>query len=295
MEATPAVSAVPEINQIPADRLATAAGVTGNQVVAVPDEKPPEPKVEPKPEPSAAPRFAELAKKEKALSIARMKLGEERKAVDKQRAEMAELKSLVENAQLRPIPFLKKTFGDNWPVVLAKLEATGEVPNDIIARSVDEKLAAFEKKQVEAQEAQQKAAQEAQEAEAAQLRANLADECRAFVDSKPDDYELIAIHGSHALVPQLIEEEYKRTGKLLTSKAAADAVETYLTGQVEKAAASKKLAARFLPQAKRTPAATLTNDLAASTPVPKSAAKTEEERMARAIAAWEQVEKARKA
>lgn len=296
--ATPAAPAVPTAPEAPKPQGVTAAGVLGLKPDAKPEAtKPEEPKAEAKPDekkpdPTGA-RFAELARKEKALTQQRMRMAEERKAFEAERAEAAEVKAMADNFTRNPGAWLKHRLGDDWFGKLSKLYTDGVPPAELALQAVDERLSAFEKQQKAAAEAQAKAAQEAKEAEEKQTRERFTQECQSFVQSHPDDYEQTIADGEFWMVPRLIEEQYNASGKLLTSKEAADAVESFLVERAKKRAATKKVQAALQPPAKRTPAATLSNDMTAQSPVARPPPRSDDERFARAMAAMEEASKRR--
>lgn len=305
MEAT--TPTAPPAAPTPAPEAPAPQGVTAAGVMGFRDEKPAEkpaepPKVEAKPEPKPEPeekkdsqgaRFAELARKEKSLTQQRMKLAEERRAFDSERAEAAELKALADNFTRSPAAWLKNRLGDDWFGKLSKLYTDGVPPAELALQAVDERISAFEKQQRAAQEAAAKAAEEARQAEEKQVRERFNGECKSYVDTHPEDYEQLIADGDYWMVPQLIEEQYKATGKLLTSKEAADAVESFLIERALKRASTKKVQAKQQPPAKRTPAATLSNDMAAQSPVARPPPRSDDERFARAVAAMEEAQRRR--
>ena len=60
------------------------------------------------------------------------------------------------------------------------------------------------------------------------------------IESNPDDFELIRLKGSHNDVFETIEEVWKRTGKVLAPKEAAQLVEDFLVEEERKILASSK-------------------------------------------------------
>lgn len=121
-----------------------------------------------------------------------------------------------------------------------------------------------------------------------------------FVNSQPDAYELINRNAEEntQLIYELVEENFKRTNKILSMKEAADRVESFLEEEIESAAQSKKiqakLAAKAQTQKEQTPeksqgfsaqsAKTLSNNLTSSAMPSSLSNKTENDRIARALA-----------
>jgi hypothetical protein len=90
-------------------------------------------------------------------------------------------------------------------------------------------------------EIQDKESQKQQEYEK-QVINNFKQELENFVTSN-EDYELIRANSAHDLVFNVVEEHYNRTGRVLSNKEAADAVEAHLLEEAKKLLTLKKLAA----------------------------------------------------
>lgn len=252
--------------------------------------------------------FAALASKERAHVAERQKLAAEREALAKDRdahkselAEFQEWKAAREQRLRAPAPFLEKDFGPDWYDKLTEFKLSGgKVTPELVAASVDERLAAYEKKQ-----ADEKAKAEATAAEQAKADHQAAwdkftEDTESFIKAKPDDYELINLYGAHSRVIAVIEKTYTDTGRVLEAKEAADLVEADLLGVAKK---SKKLGAQSPaavppPQGGTKPPEsaqprTLTNAAAPATAPAKPRPMTDEERVERAMQAAEAVRAAR--
>ena len=70
-------------------------------------------------------------------------------------------------------------------------------------------------------------------------------EIDAFVNSKPEQFELIQANEAKDVVYDVIEEHYNETGKILDIEEAAQAVESYLEEEAEKLLSLGKLRSKF--------------------------------------------------
>jgi hypothetical protein len=312
------------------DAKVEAPKVEGAEVKAPDAPKPEEPKA-PEAPPKAdkvAAAFAGLAKKEKALveqqrkfSAERAQLAEEKaqatKYIQSLKAEAAkadEFHKLRESARRNPAKVLEmakaldvdyddlSAFIMNDRAMTPDQEAKAAVEEARAeARRVSEELAAFKREQQEGMTRAQKAAAERAAKEEASLRDEFYGGAVAFVKQNVADYELILQNGAEAEVPRLIEATFEKTQKVLSVKEAADQIEDYLLGELEKVTSSPKwqrLQAAKNKPVEPTPAptpapvtaqkqpTTITNALTAPTKPPKSAPETEEQRVARAVAAF---------
>jgi hypothetical protein len=279
---------------------------------------------EPKPA-SAAPSVEEreaqlkareeaLNKREKVWKDEAKKASDEKKGLGAKLKEYEELKKYKsereardEMRRLNPEYGLKEDFGDNYREKLTKLFVDGVPPADLIAAEFKRMRAEF-KAELEAERAktrEQSTAAEAAEIE--QTRAMVANDTHAFYESSAKDYPVFERIGDAQRVSQIlaqrIEQEFMRTGKLLSPKEAADALEADMFGLVETAVSHEKYKSKL--QDKLKPATvslssgaqgvpqssqrrTLSNDLTASTSG-RAPPRSEDERRERAIAVFNEV------
>lgn len=258
----------------------------------------------PVPEAKPDPRLADLLAKEKAYVTEKQKFAAERDAWTKERAELESLRGWRSGLVRNP-DALKDVYGDGWYETLTDYRLNGaKVTPDLVAASVDAKLAEFEKRQKTERETAAEAARAQAAAEQKAVLDNFRADTAAFVKSKGEEYELINLHEAHNLVTQLIEDHFEKTQKILTAAEAAGIVEAHLAEQVRKSLETRKF---------KTPAATpgaapkkqeqvaqprtLTNAHTGITAPPPSTPGdrplTEDERIARAVAVGEAVRRAR--
>lgn len=258
-------------------------------------------------------RIAELRSKDE------LTLKEARAQIESERKEIEEFRALKKDNPLKVLEKLGITYQQLTDIVLNEGKPTPEQLLQNTKEEFESKFSALKREQEEKEKAadarraaeEEKAKKalddEQKEIEAKRVEAldNFKSEIDEYVSEKSEEYELTHLNGASHLIFDTIEKYFEETaskdpngvGKVLTIKEAADAVEHYLEMQVEKNLATKKLKAKaspqptkedpsVKPQANATPSTkTLNNDLASSATVPASAARTEEERMRRAIAA----------
>lgn len=66
-----------------------------------------------------------------------------------------------------------------------------------------------------------------------------------FVDKNPETYEFVKANDASNVIYDVVEQHYKESGKILTIKEAADAVESHFEGEAEKLLKLKKVGARL--------------------------------------------------
>lgn len=269
--------------------------------------------------------FADLGKKEKALVESQRKFAAEREQLAQQKADLeryvASLKAeaakadefakFMKTARRNPakaaelLKQLDVSYDDISQLVLSEGKMTPEMEARAAAeeakaeaRRAAEELAEFKRQQAEAREAAKRAAVEREQKAAEATLERFRSDAVAFVKDHGVDYELILQNGAEDEVPKLVETYFHQTGKVLTLKDAADQVEDFLLKRLEQVTSSQKWtrlqAERAKPvQAPSAPApvpapaqATITNEMAPVTKPVKMAPLTEEERIKRAVEAF---------
>lgn len=258
---------------------------------------------------SAAARFASLAKREKAI-VAK---GQEVKAREQQFQEREKqlsdtlqrfegLKKEVAENPLKALDYLGVSYQQLTDFILKGEKPTPELQLKSLEQRMEERLKKQEDDRAAwLEEQKQSALQETEEVIEAWR-----DKVSTFIDSLPDDYELIRLNDGKAIVESLIEQSFHQEMKrwesegkpkenpprILNEKEAADKVEEWLAKQVEANLNTKKFKAKAAPQPQeeqsKSPAPaqprTITNNMAASMPSTLPAT-TEADRMKRALAA----------
>lgn len=266
-------------------------------------------------------KLAAADKKLRVNGIEVQKVGQEKKALGAKlqahdRMEKA-LKAagvspeVLERAKVNPEPVFRAILGDNYYDKMVELRLnggapTGEVLASELARTKDEIRAELKAEADEAKRAEAQAQQQRDE----EAREQLATEAHAYVSKSRGEYpgfEKYAPENIAKAVARYIENEWSKTGKVLTNKEAADAVEwSDVAGRFARGEdLSAKCIEKFRPQLTKlteklkpatvVPASqlsdgvsrssqverrTLSNDLTATTPPAKRSYRTDEERMA---------------
>lgn len=277
------------------------------------EEKAPEPAPakDPKAE-SAASRFASLAKREKAIVARSQQIKAQEQQVLQEKQQLSDtlqrfegLKKEVAENPLRALEYLGVSYQQLTDFILKGEKPTPELQLMSLEQRMEERFKKQEDERAARLEEQKQIAQQETEEVIEAWRQNVS----TFIDSKPDDYELIQLNDGKPIVESLIEQSFHQEmkrweaegkpkhnpPKILSEKDAADKVEDWLAKQVEANLNTKKFQAKAAPQPKeesKSPAPaqqrTITNNMAASMPSTLPA-KTEADRMARALAALDRV------
>ena len=254
----------------------------------------PAPTPEVKPPSFISDKFAQLARKEKAIVKSRQELSALKADLEKQRSQMAAQQAEFErwqklkaNAKLDPDSYLNEAGLNYGALTERALKGEKFDANEVIAQTRAE-IAAFKKEQEErAQKALEENKTTAQNDFQERVK-NFVSGINDFVEQNKETYELIDLHSQQDLIWQVIQEGARRKQNI-TVKEAADKVETYLGQQVEKALLSKKFKDKFMPKIaeekpKEAGSPTLTNSMTPGTPTTPQYI-TDQERTQRALAA----------
>lgn len=267
------------------------------QVVETKTETPTEtqntsPPAEPKPDQMAS-KFAALAKKERQARLLHAQAKTRAEELAKREAAIAERERLWEEEfKQSPLEALKKRNLTYQDLTNAALN-DGKFQPDVEIKRVQDEIQRFrveqeekEKKAIEAQQAaQQKAESEAIEG----FKTKISD----HIDANSEKFELTKLYDASELVFQTVEEHFERNKKILSIDEACSLVEQYLESELERASKeSKKFKSKFLSakqeQQEKTAGkstTTLTNSFNSSATPSLLPAKTEEDRIKRALAA----------
>jgi hypothetical protein len=261
-----------------------------------PPTVPPAPVVPPKPEiKPTADAWASIARKEKALLQDKQAIAEEKKRIAARDAEIKAWEEKKANARLKPIEWLKE--GNLTVEELTKaIINDGKPSTDAQIEAVRQELTKFK---AQTEEEKKQLAQEAKELAEKRNQENIQEfkgQINAFVDANKEDYDLIALLGAQEMVFQGVVETNKNTGRVPTIKEAADGVVDFLTKKLDEIVPQLKwFKAKY--QAKEQPNPPLTEDGSKLTETLsnnmnsgmgfQTSAKSEEERVKRALAALE--------
>jgi hypothetical protein len=292
--AAPVAAATPQ-GPIPGSMEAALAALEGAPAKAaataeVPLEKP---KEEVKPavvEDKTASKFVALAKKERSALDAQGKLkAKEAELVEKEK-KIQEYENSKLLAAQNPEAIAKQLWGDDWYEKLTEYVLKGGDSPKLAQQAVSSEVA-----QLRAElKAEKEAAVKAQQDREAALVQKFHSDAIEFVKSHAETYELTNVNEAHHLVPQVMEEHFTATQKVLSFAEAADMVEKYLEDQVQKNLASKKFQARAAPKKpsegepkqEKSTSKTLSNEMTANaSPSFLNNDQFEEDRFKRAMAA----------
>lgn len=253
------------------------------------------------PAPSAAPkdadadkvssRFAALSRKERAIVQKQQEVQAKEAALAEREAKVRAFEEewakdptkAAESRGLTYAEWTQRVLNDGKPSPDAEVASVRKDIEALRKEREDERKAADAKKLADEQKRN--------EAVVAEFHAGV----NKFIKDNAETYEFINLHEAQNLVISTIEEHFASTKEILDTKKACELVEKFLEEQVIKSTETKKFKAKAAPQPegdpKQTPKPapqqkTLTNNMTASAPgfLP---AKTEKERISRALAALE--------
>ena len=247
IEGTQSESAPTPVAETEASPVAKALAALEGAPKQAEGDKKVEPKVEEKkPEENVASKFVALARKEKANLEAQGKLKAQQAEIEAKSKAIQEFEASKKRALENPEEIAKQLWGEDWYQKLTEYVLQGGS-----TKSMQEEASIKAVRELrEELKAEKEAAVKAKEAEVQASIERFNNEAIEYVTSKPDLFELININEAQYLVPQVIEEHYGKTQKILTFQEAGEMVESYLEEQVKKNAASKKFQAKVAPGAK---------------------------------------------
>lgn len=275
---------------------AVAAAAPVTEVPPAPPEGQP-PAMPPEPKKDNAALFAALAKKEKAIRAERESIKAKAAELEKQRAEITDLLSLKTTAKQDPLSVLK-TLGITYEELTQRILNDGRPAPDAEVKQLRDEVRQWQEKQ----EAERQRQLEEEKGRVAEEQKAAVDRFRgevtSFVSSNAEKYELLNLYGQQGLVSEVIAQHYSATQRVMDTAEAADRAEKYLEELVQKAASTKKFAAKVAPQEAK-PAQqvaqprtnTLSNDLSASAPSMVNQPQSEADRIKRALAALDRAGK----
>lgn len=285
------------LNVVPSPTLAEAIAPTTEHVTTQP-ESPPEDKM--------SSRFAALARKQKALEIERKNFQAERLKVVEPAADPEYVKWKEEQAKAKaikksPIEVLMEA-GYSYEDATNFVMNDGKITPELKVKEVESKLETYIREQKEREEA--KELEESNSVKEAETKAieGLKAQISEFVTENKEKYEMINLYmepnESSEQIYQLIDAHYEETKaegtpKILSKDEAADMLEAHLEELAEKSLSTNKFKNKNKPaeekplslvQAFTAKTLSSTQGAAPATPSARPPAKSEEERMQRALA-----------
>lgn len=211
-----------------------------------PIEAPQEQQQEQKPQQPdpAAERFAQLARKEKALRAQARQLQEQQRSIQEQMTKsQSEWQGRIKNDPLSVLAEAGLTHDDIANLLL------NSRPEDVELKRIKSELQAIKSSQQEQLNKFQESQQAAYEQAVKQVRR----EVDMLVNGN-DAYETVRATKSQDAVVELIKTTYDEDGVLLSADEAATMVEEYLVNEATSLAKLKKIQSKLVPQEPQIPA-----------------------------------------
>lgn len=214
-------------------------------------------------------KFAALSRKEKALKQQERELNRRLQELEAKTKTVEEPKTpeappLEYRLKRDPLGTLKE-LGFTYEKLAELVSNDGKLPQEmqleLIRQEIEEK---YNKEIQTIKDELLNRDKKSEEERYAQTIENFKSELTSFVESSPEDYELIQANDAVDLVYQVIEQHHAETGQILSNKEAADHVEAYLFEEAQKLLEkSKKLKSIATPQPKQVKPSspTLSNNL----------------------------------
>jgi hypothetical protein len=270
----------------------TAAEVIEQSGAAEAQQAPP---VEEKPKEYRSDRFAALARKEADLYRRQQAVRQQQAEIARRAEEVQRFNELKRQAALNPLDALKE-LGLSYEQITEYIMNDNKPTPSAEVMSLKQELEDFKRAQREEAERQRTTQREQIDAEQRQIVETFRSDVKDYIQQHADTYELTALYNGETLVSGVIEEYFGETGKLLTMPEAAKMVEEHFEELARKAQATKKFAATqpkaASPQVQANGSApklgpTLSNDLTARVASNPQRPRTDEDRIAAALARLE--------
>lgn len=252
-------------------------------------------------------------KKLRVNAIEMKKFADDKKGIGAKLSEHGKMAKALEAAgvtvedlmylKANPDPFLKKALGDKYYDKLVEMRINGgALTADAVAAELERVKNDIRNEFTQKEENAKVEAERIANERADQARQQLAEEAGAFLEKNWSEYPIFEGNPKAEVARAIashIEREYHRTGKVLTNKEAAEAIEGAQLAQAERLASIEKYRSKLteklkpasiaptgVPLSRRTEGErrTLSNDLTASTPGQKRTPRTDEERRAAIMA-----------
>lgn len=226
-----------------------------------------------------ASKFAKLTAKESALR-------KQESELKQMREEFARFKKLKQEANLNPESVLNE-FGLSYEGLTKRMLDGGA---DDKYQTLEQRLAKIEQREKDFEAQEKRRGEE-------ETYAKAISHLQKFCEENADEYEFVRLHNAYDDVIDLAASYYRETGRYMNFDEAAKHVEKHLESEAEKLAQSKKLQAKFFPQATTAPDAknisqpskTLSNVGISS--APEALITDDKQLMQRAIAAYRNAKK----
>lgn len=230
--------------------------------IKVAEQKPPEQAAAPAPEvkkkdPAAA-RAAALKKRETDVAAREQALADKEAELTGKESSILDSEAFGEAMKANPLKALEAAGITFEQLTEAILNQDSSTQTKEILQGIAERIAALEEKRQADEETAEQAKIKADQEYIDRTVADYKTQAKAFVDSKPEEYELIILNEAYDLVFEVVEEYWDEHQKMLDGPTAANAVEKWLEERAAKLVGAKKLQ-KMLPQTeKKEPVRTLT-------------------------------------
>jgi len=194
-------------------------------------------------------RLAQMVKAKKAQIMRERAIKQERMALTKEKQEIEAFRQAQAQAKLDPDGYLKAGGLTYEELVNYYLNGKKVSPESQV-ESVKQELERFKQEQEQKEQVMMQRQAQAAAAQATEVINTFKERIGDFVHANPDKYELVNREGEEAqeLMFELVEENFKRTKKVITIEQAADLMEQYLEEKLQGYKDTKKWSKLF-PQA----------------------------------------------
>lgn len=248
-----------------------------------------------KPKERASDKFAVLARKEAEVFRKQQAVRQQQAELARQAEEIRQFQTMKRQAALNPVEALKQ-LGLTYEQVTEYLMNDNKPTPSAEVMSLKQELEEYKQQQASEQKRLMSEQRAAMEAEHQATIQQFHEEVTDYVSQHAETYELTSLYGGANLVAGVIEEHFKQTQRLMTIPEAAKLVEEHYEELAKKAQATKKFAATQQKAASpQTPTQTsaprmgptLSNDLTARVAANPQRPRTDEDRIAAALARLE--------
>lgn len=211
------------------------------------------------PQESQSQRFAEIAREQRKFAKIRQEIQSEKAKLAEERAKYESFEKTRSQARLNPLEYLKQAGLTADDLAQFQLNESSATP-DLKAQQAIVEVERLRRELSERDERTQKQNADQAKRTAQETMENFKVETRSFIESKPEDYELINLTSSFDLVVQTVEEHWRQgvkrfeesgndpkyRPKILSTEEASKLVEGYLEGEVANVLAkSKRIGSKY--------------------------------------------------
>ncbi len=236
--------------------------------------------------------FLKLTKKERDLQRQLQEFKAQKQKIDLEMKELQEIRQLKEKAKIDPLA-ISKHFGIDYK------QLTNQILNDE-RPTTEMELQALKDEVARLRDEKQRERQESEAAQTEKAIASFKNDLQTFIEGQGDKYELIKTFNAYDQVMNTVYEHWNQTGEMIDVDKVADQLEAEMEAEARKLLTLKKLTPKQVAEVtealntkegvqaqadgSKTATKTLTNDLIAQAPPPKSAAYLSDEESKREAA-----------